>query len=396
MNRSFHYTAASVAIALALGAIPAAASSGLEVSGWIPYWRAPEGISDARSHLSDLDIVHPFGYSVKNDGSLKDLFGFNKSAWKSFAKRAKSRGVNIVPTVMWSDGGQINAILSDDDAREEHIEEIVRMVKKGRFDGVDIDYEGKLAATHDHFATFLEELKDELGSKMLSCTIEARTPPDSLYSIVPASIEYANDFDSIGRYCDRVNIMAYDQGRADIKLNSARRGVPYVPVADADWVRKVAELAARSIPKEKIVLGAATYGYEYEVTVSPQWFQDYKRLWSLSPNYGNDTADDYAIEPSRNAAGELHFSYVPKDSPYSIVNLLYAPAGTASGDAAAAKALIYANLTGQTVKVNYVTWSDAGAIKDKLRLADEFGLRGIAMFRIDGGEDEEIWDKLGD
>ncbi len=371
-----------------------AKAADIEVTGWIPYWKVSAGTRDAKKHLDKLTEIHPFGFSVKSDGTLNDLMNIKKSSWQRLFKEAKNENVRIVPTVMWSNGVDIHSILSNDDLREEHIEEIVKMVKKGKYDGVDIDYEGKLAVTKDYFSIFLRELKAELGNKMLTCAIEARTPPDSLYTTVPLNIEYANDYAAIGEVCDRVQIMTYDQQRADLKLNASKTGAPYSPNADIDWVRKVAALAMQSIPKEKIILGVPTYGREYEVTVSPNWYQGYTRLWSVNPDEAEDTAKHYKVKPSRNQAGELSFTYIPKGSDVKFPKSLSIPKDTPSGNKVAAQALALANKTGQNVNFNMVWWSDKDAIEDKLDLVKELGLRGIAIFKIDGGEDRKIWDIL--
>ena len=221
------------------------AASDLEVSGWIPYWSGNSGIRDAEKRLSVLDEIHPFSFSVKSDGTLLDLLGLDKSAWKRLIRKADSKDVLVTPTVMTSDGAMLHALLSDPVRRAAHVRHIAQMVEEGDYDGVNIDYEGKRAETKDFFSLFLKELKAAIGTKQLSCAVEARTPPDSLYRTLPPVIEYANDYAAIGTHCDRVQIMAYDQQRADIKLNDARRGAPYMPVSDTEWVRKVVALAVQ-------------------------------------------------------------------------------------------------------------------------------------------------------
>lgn len=367
----------------------AAESGDLKISGWIPYWQTSEGIKDAEAHIDELDSIHPFGYTVKSDGSLVDTAKLTESDWKDLFKTADKKDVEVIPTVMWSDGNAIQTVLSDKNLRKKNIDSIVGMIKKGGYAGVDIDYEGKLSASYNDFSNFLKDLKKSLGSKVLVCSIEARTPPSSLYATPPQTIEYANDYDAIGKYCDRVQILAYDQQRADIKLNDSKSGAPYMPIADVDWVRKVLELAMQSIPKQKIYLGVPTYGEQYQVTVSPNWFQSYASIGSLDPNDASKLAKTLKAKPSRNKAGEISFSYLPETN--SQVAAYSAPAGTPSGNIVAAKALAYANATGLSTTFNLVWWSDAGAIKQKVDLAKELGIGGISIFKIDGGEDSKLW-----
>lgn len=370
----------------------AASAADLEVSGWIPYWAVAKGTKDATKHLKQLSSIYPFSYSVTTSGGLKDLAGMEKSAWRKLLRAAEKQNVEVIPTVMWSDGQSINRTLSNQSLREDHIENIVEMVEDGDYDGVDIDYEGKLASTRPSFSLFLRELKAALpSSAVLSCTIEARTPPDSLYTSVPATLEHSNDYTEINKYCDRVNLMTYDQQRADLKLNSARAGMPYYPVADTAWVKKVAELAVRDIDKRKIMLGVGTYGREVQVTVSPNWFQAYTSRWSVSDKYALDTAEDHDVSPWRNGAGELSFSYVEDRKLERELNRMKISRADEQKDEIAARALAYANKTGKTVTINLVSWSDAEAIADKVELAERLGLRGISIFKIDGGEDMDLW-----
>ncbi len=363
----------------------------LEVAGWIPYWRDSEGIKDATKHLSSIDMVFPFAFTVTTKGELRDQAGLDDREWKRFVSQAQRKDVLVLPTVMWSDGASINSVLSDSSTRKKHIGEIVDMVKKGKYDGVDIDYEGKLAITIDYFSLFLKELKEKLGSKVLACTIEARTPPDSLYRDVPATITYANDYEAIGTYCDTVEIMAYDQQRADIKLNAERVGLPYMPVSDPDWVRKVLQLAVKDIPKEKIFLGISSYGYHYAVTVAPNWFKDYQRIGALNVPHILALAKEYKVTPTRNRAGEMGFTYVPKSSKLKLKSSLQIPKDTQKGDVVAQRALAYANKTGETVVIHMTSYSDAESMKQKIDLAEEFGIRGVAFFKIDGEEDQKVW-----
>ena len=360
-------------LALLAFALPArAAITGFEISGWIPYWKISDGTRDAKRHLSELTEINPFGYSVKQDGSLNDLANIKKSDWKNLFSAAKKKNVKIVPTVMWSDAPAMEKILNNADTRAAHVKAVAEMVKEGKYPGVDIDYEGKTAATKDGFSAFLRELKSALGTKTLSCTIEPRTPRDSLYDMVPTTPpQYSNDYSAIAAACDRVIIMAYDQRRADLKLNAANKKVPYVPVADVAWVRKVMTLALESIPAGKLSLGIPTYGQEYQVTTYPSGYQEYVRVGSRNPDEALKIAKQYKVKPVRQPSGELGFTYIPKDSPKNPPNL---PAGTKV--------------------VNFVTWSDADAVEQKVTLAQQLNLRGVALFKIDGGEDQSLWNNF--
>ena len=371
-----------------------------EVSGWIPYWRTATGTADVLPHLSQLTEINPFGFTVKQDGSLFDAANLvgSSSPWSALISTAHADHVRVIPTVMWSDTNAIDAVLSNKTLRKAHEDAIVAMVNQNGFDGVDIADEGKKASDMPYYAAFLKELYAKMGKKWVSCTIEARTPPSSLYTTIPKDLQYANDYTAINKYCDRVKLMTYDQGIIDLKLD-ASSPQPYSPIADPAWVTKVVQLAAKSISKSKLVIGVATYGYEYQVMPSADGSYDYSLLSAFNPRYATDLATSLSITPSRNSAGELSFSYVPKAlAAQGLQNQdqlsSYAPAGTPTALLAALGAVKYAQAAGKQSPFYFEDWSDSQAIAAKVALAKSLGVRGVALFKFDGGEDPNMWSVL--
>lgn len=397
MNKLIVFT---LGIAILGSAAPATASAAdLELSGWIPYWAAKKGATDARKHIELFDEVNPFTFTVQADGSIKDAGKMHASHWKKLFKSARKEGVRVVPTIMTSDGATLDRILRDPTLRARHIATIVEMVERGDYDGVDIDYEGKKAETKEYFSLFLKELDIALKDKWLSCTIEPRTPVPDRYTGTPPAAAYifANDFPSIGKYCDTVRLMTYDQQTIDQKLNAVTPG-PYIPLADVRWTEKVVNLTDNDIPKSKIMIGVATYGREWDVTVSPTGKFTYKSLWSFNPGYAKDIEDDFNVDASRNAANEMHVSYIPKKSTAPSQRTLerLAPAGTASGLEIAYGAREYARMHNVPVTFRYLSWSDAGALAGHVSLAERLGVRGISIFKVDGAQDKGTWKAISD
>lgn len=348
---------------LLIGPAPAEAAK-LKYSAWIPYWKKTDGVPDALKNLDKLSEVNPFSYEVKEDGTLLDRLKIEQEPWPEFFAAARAKKVKIIPSISWNDDENIHKVLSDPAARAAHISQILQMVKDNQFDGVDLDYENKKADTKVFYSKFIKELAGKLhaAKKILSCTTEARTPLSSRFTVVPKDIRYANDYATLNAYCDQVPILAYDQGNIDIKLNAAKGYVyPYTPVADKEWVKKVILETTKTIKPSKIMLGIPTYGYEYELTPGEKKYS-YSRLRSLSFREAADLAKSAGVSPVRNSAGELMFTY--------------------------------ATTTSFGYAVRMVWFSDARAALDKINLARTYGLRGAAVFKIDGLSDPLLWKYL--
>jgi spore germination protein len=267
----------------------------------------------------------------------------------------------------WAEGDMrdsMDFVLKDEDLRSAVRQDIQATVKKYNLDGIDIDFENKKAESKEAFSKFLTELSKDMHGmgKILVCTIEARTPIDSKYTKVTPevlkSIQYANDFKVIGKVCDQVRIMAYDQGNDDKQLSNARVDV-YKPVADIDWVEKVLTLAMRDIEWKKIIVGVPTYGYKYEITRNLSGaIKSYSRIGSMNWYYADELAKQLNIVPTRDKSGELYYTYKQNDKEF------------------------------------LVWYSDAEAIKQKINIAKLYKIGGIAIFKVDGNNDPSIWKNL--
>lgn len=373
----------------------------LEVTGWLPYWRAATSTADALPHLSSFTSLMPFGYIVQNDGTLKDAFGLESAespASLALRTAAKAAHVKIIPTVMWSNGAAIHAILSNQKSRLALEHAIAKTAKDQGYDGIDIDFEGKEAKTEAYFSTFLKGLYSRMGAKLVYCSIEARTPVADRYDGAPPAdaTQYANDYAAINKYCDRVQLMTYDQETVDVPLNKAADGSPYIPIADPKWVESVVNLAAKTISKKKLEIGIATYGYEWQVTpLSVSGFR-YDMQWAFNPRYATALAAALGIAPTRNSAGELSFTYAPSAASAAAGGA--APAeDSSSGTGLPQATTTYSD--GSTTPASagsydVLWWSDASAIAQKVALAEKLGVRGVAIFKLDGGEDQDLWNVL--
>ncbi len=349
------------------------------VSAWIPYWKGAQAVDEAVAHIDKIDIVSPFAYEVDETGVLQDKLKMYQEPFSKLVKAAKDKKKLLVPTILWTDKKAMQSVLSDEELRGVMIGDILKELDKYKADGIDIDFEGKSAETKDSYSAFIKEAAVAMHkkSKLLICTIESRIPLESRYATVTPElmrgIEYSNDFKVLAKACDQVRFMAYDQMTTDQKLIKEKgNSDAYKPVADVDWVEKVITLAMESFKWKSIVIGVPTYGNEYEIITSDNKAINmavsdtsvalpsvqYKFKGSMNWYYADKKAKELGIIPTRNSAGELSYTFTENNHKY------------------------------------LVWYSDAKAIADKVKVAKAYKVGGVAIFKVDGNNDPEIWRKL--
>ncbi len=377
-------------ILIAVSIIPLSAQAApFYYAGWLPFWKKQNGAQDISSNLYKLQELSPFSYEVRANGTLIDSLKIKDGFWPAWLSAVRAAGVKNIPTVAWFNGQGIHNLLSNKSKRIAHENIIAKLVKDMKFDGIDIDYEGKLAETKPYFSTFLQGLAIRLHpmGKILSCTIESRTPLNDLLGGPPEDTRTANDYIALNRYCDEIRVMAYDQGLIDGQLDRKKgNGTLYAPVADPEWSKKTIEQALKYIKPNKIMLGIPTYGYEYEVSWS-NGYLTYKRLRSHTFFQAINRALAVGAVQERNSAGELSFAYATSTSVGKISPML-------TWQVSSTLPAVIAENSSKGLYTRFVSFSDAESAAQKIELAKKMGLRGVAFFKFDGEQDPFLWSKM--
>ena len=375
----------SVASASAATAATTASKLPFYYGAWVPYWQAQPGEQDIAIHLDSMNEVSPFSYEIGAGGSLVDDLNINNGSWSGWFSAIRDLNVKIIPTVAWFDAGGIYNLLSNATSRQAEENNIAALVKAQGFDGIDIDFEGMSPATRPYYSLFIEGLAMRLhpAGEVLTCTVVPRTPPSQIYTVVPSNIVYPESYPVLNQYCDEVRLMAYDQETTDLTLDAKKgNGTFYAPVADPAWVESVVQYALQYISPRKVMLGVPTYGYEYEVS----WANDettYQRVRSFDFYAAMDRADSMGIQPMRDNADELSFTYASSTyiaEPSILVTTVQS-----------AMPLALETVSSSAPTTFFVSFPDAQSIDDKITLAKQFGLRGVMLFKADGGMDPNTW-----
>lgn len=367
----------------------ATAKTPLKIGAWLPYWQGQAGGQEVALNLESYNEISPFSYEIGSTGLITDDLQIGSGKWDSYFSAIHDAGVKNIPTIAYFDTTGLYTLLSNTKTRRAAEDTIAQLTTGRNFDGIDIDFEAMSSATRPYYSLFIQGLAQRLHpeGKKLTCTVVPRTPPDSLYVSPPAKIVYAEDYAVLNKYCDEVRLMTYDQEGVDLKLDAAKGsdGTLYAPVADPDWVKKLIVLALQSISPKKIMLGIPTYGYEYEVAWA-NGVTTYQRVRAFDYFDAMDRADSVNVSPTRNNAGELTFTFASSTYIQKAAILTFTESST--------QPAILTNPNPAASTIFFVSFPDAQSEMDKVKLAQQYGLRGVMFFKADGQMDPAIWNLL--
>jgi len=208
----------------------------------MPYYYMP-----ARSELeSNADLFTDLAFRWLKTDATGVLEYEYKDDYSGMLDLARSAGLRTEASVVLMGSEPLHKLLSSEQNRARLIGNILDRVKSDGYDGVNIDFELMAAADADLFTAFLRELKTSLGDKTLSVAVFARTSNDKW----PTPYQYA----SIGQIADQVVVMAYDYHYATSTAGA---------LAPLWWWQQVVDYMTANIPAHKVLLGLATYGYDW-------------------------------------------------------------------------------------------------------------------------------------
>jgi spore germination protein YaaH len=223
---------------------------------WVFGYIAKDFPGDLRS----LETLEQFGYAVNMYADfafcLHSDASFSGHICKQALETAHKQG--IAPLILFHNfNGQIfdpkplKTILGNDFLRDRCIKNILELLPENTA-GVHIDFEGVDRSLRIAFLSFLESLGAALHNQGLLLTIA-----------VPAKCNkweaQGYDFAEIGRICDAITLMTYDEYFAG--------GSPG-PIASLPWMTQALDYAINLIPRNKILLGIPVYGYDWSNQVT--------------------------------------------------------------------------------------------------------------------------------
>lgn len=146
------------------------------------------------------------------------------------------------------DFSPIHTILATPSMRAKSIDSLEAYIKKYNLDGINIDFEMVSAQDRDNLSAFVQEISAHLKPQGYIISIDVFPKQDELKDV---SIAY--DYTQLAKYVDKIILMTYDNHGIWSKAG---------PIADIDWVEKSLKYVLHSIPKNKLYIGLAAYGYD--------------------------------------------------------------------------------------------------------------------------------------
>ena len=320
-------------------------NTGERPSKYIMGYYYSQSYQDFLENLDKMSSTAVKWYTLDGNGNLTDRDNQRyinvPEGHDKVIRLSKDNGMEIQMLVFESDSEKLSKVLATPESRVHLANQILAVVEKEGYDGVNLDFEYLKAADKDKYNEFTSILYEELKTrdKSLSISLPVKTERTDWWP--------GYDYVTLGQNCDFVVLMAYDKNP----------GTPG-PQSGIDWVEEVVDYAIARIPAEKVVLGIGYYGYD--------WGHSGKKSSVILENNGA-TYLKFADELSRQYGLKLELD-------------------EKSG-------LYYGRYTDEN-GVSHELWMESDySVDKKAKMVIQKGLKGVALWRL-GFTTASFWDTL--
>ena len=287
------------------------------------------------ANAKNLNVISPTWFKLcDNEG------GYTSFASADYVQKAHDRGLEVwalIENIEYKDSISMYEILSSTTTRQKLIDSLMNDLITYGIDGINVDFEQLSMDCGEHFVEFIRELS-------AACRKNGKVL--SVDNYVPRDFNDYYDRKEQGIVADYVIVMGYDEHYAGSKEAGSVASIDYVEDGIAQTVKEV--------PAEKVINAIPFYTRIWETTgdgISSQAV-DMVTAEQFISNHGITAEWD---ETTCQNYGE----YTSGDSRYQV-------------------------------------WlEDADSIKVKLNVMENYGIGGVAEWRL-GFEKPEIWDVIGE
>ena len=287
------------------------------------------------ANAKNLNVISPTWFKLcDNEG------GYTSFASADYVQKAHDRGLEVwalIENIEYKDSISMYEILSSTTTRQKLIDSLMNDLITYGIDGINVDFEQLSMDCGEHFVEFIRELS-------VACRKNGKVL--SVDNYVPRDFNDYYDRKEQGIVADYVIVMGYDEHYAGSKEAGSVASIDYVEDGIAQTVKEV--------PAEKVINAIPFYTRIWETTgdgISSQAV-DMVTAEQFISNHGITAEWD---ETTCQNYGE----YTSGDSRYQV-------------------------------------WlEDADSIKVKLNVMENYGIGGVAEWRL-GFEKPEIWDVIGE
>lgn len=302
----------------------------MELSGYAYPFIQTEVLQEALDTIEEL-LIFSYGFTVTGNliPPAQDDLPLIRRAWQSGVRPY------LVLTPFGEDGRFNNYLVklavTDETVQRNLMNRLLYTVQERGYAGVDVDFEYILPEDREPYAAFVGNLRTVMNENGYQVSV-ALAPKTSAEQ--PGLLYEGMDYRRLGESADWVFLMTYEWGYT--------YGPP-MAVAPINKVKQVLDYAVQEISPEKIMMGIPNYGYDWELP--------YVRGTTKARLIGNVEAVRIAAE---NGA-EIQFDEIA-ESPW----FRYERDGI----------------------VHEVWFEDVRSMEAKLRLASEYGFRGVGYWNL--------------